>query len=109
MKIQTENIDFECPCCADPYNQCPFITCDSGCKNKKTKNIENQETISIFAKIYNFIDKHWDMIFNLSIAIIPIGCISIFSYKSGQISGFVLTIVLIIWGALWGASFIGMM
>ena len=25
MKIHTENIDFECPCCKDTYSQCPFI------------------------------------------------------------------------------------
>ena len=34
MKIQTENIDFECPCCADPYNQCPYNS------NKKSKEID---------------------------------------------------------------------
>ena len=106
MKIQTENTDFECPCCADPYSQCPYITRDLENKNKKHKNKEKQETGSIFEKIGNFIENHWDMIFYLSIAIIPIGCLSIISYKSGQISSFVLTIVLLIWGALWGATFV---
>ena len=105
-KTKRKDINFDCPCCADPYSQCPYITCDSGRKNKKHKNKEKQEIGSIFEKTGNFIENYWDMIFYLSIAIIPIGCISIFSYKSGQISSFVLTIVLIIWGALWGASFV---
>ena len=34
MKIKTENIDFECPCCKDPYSQCPFFTCET--KEEKT-------------------------------------------------------------------------
>ena len=101
MKDKKNNI--ECPCCEDPYSQCPYITSNS---ENKHKNKGKQETVSIFEKIVKFIEKHWNLIFYLSIAIIPIGCLSIFSYKSGQISSFVLTIVLLIWGALWGATFI---
>ena len=34
MKIQANEIDFECPCCADPYSQCPYNS------NKKSKEID---------------------------------------------------------------------
>ena len=110
-KTKRNETDFKCPCCYNPHGQCQFITYEQNCSEQHCdqdyKNIEKQDVVSIFVKISNFIAKHWDMIFYLSIAIIPIGCISIFSYKSGQISGFVLTIVIIIWSALWCAYFVG--
>ena len=41
MKIKTENIDFECPCCKDPYSQCPFFTY----KKKRKKSEIDWETV----------------------------------------------------------------
>ena len=41
MKIQTKNIDFECPCCKDPYSQCPFFTCET--EEEKTKRKTNMD------------------------------------------------------------------
>ena len=44
MKIQTKNTDFECPCCADPYSQCPYIT-------SKTKKIEHKKIKNVLASL----------------------------------------------------------
>ena len=36
---QTENKDIECPCYIDPCNQCPYVACNSDCKNDDNTKI----------------------------------------------------------------------
>ena len=70
MKIQTENTDFECPCCADPYSQCPYIT------SKKKKFNHNKN------KFMSFIYEEREAIISWAFAILSVFFICFACYIS---------------------------
>ena len=43
-KNKRKDIDFKCPCCTDPYNQCPFLT-------NETKKIEHKKIKNVLASL----------------------------------------------------------
>ena len=53
MKKENKNrkdIDFECTCCADPYNQCPYATSKPKNEKSDSKSIDNFWTRKTFTE-----------------------------------------------------------
>ena len=100
---QTENIDFECPSCADPYSQCPFIT-----NKSKKSELKTHESVMAGITFEGKIELMWQcvLIVNLTllafffVVMVPIGLLELFGVNVDWSTSFSILALKILMGTL---------